>query len=140
MSKTIVQKIIFKKTRTAVLFNLYMDSHQHTTVTQSIATISPKEGGRYSAHDQYITGKNLRLVKNRLIVQTWRASNWGEDIADSVFIIALEQKGRDVIVSATHANVPDEEFEDLKNGWTEFYWKPWKEYLSGLPGAGPAGS
>ena len=131
MSKTIVQKIIFKKASVAILYNLYMNSRQHAAATQADANISPIEGGRYSAHDKYITGNNLRLVKNKLIVQSWRASNWGKDIADSIFIIALEQKGNDVIVVATHANVPDDEFDDLKKGWKEFYWEPWKKYLAG---------
>ena len=90
-------------------------------------------GGRYSAHDNYIKGKNLQLVKNRLIVQTWRSSDWDKNDVDSTFIICLEQKGNDAILYATHANVPDNEFDSIKKGWHEYYWKPWKKYLSGNP-------
>ena len=133
MSNTIYQKIIFKNTKTKDLYDLYMNSKKHSIATGASANISPIEGGRYSAHDNYIKGKNLQLVKNKLIVQTWRASNWDKNNVDSTFIICIEQKGNDVILYATHANVPDNEFESLKKGWHEFYWKPWKKYLSGNP-------
>jgi hypothetical protein len=53
-----------------------MDSKKHSIATGAPANISPKERGRYSAHDNYIKGKNLQLVKNKLMVQTWRESGW----------------------------------------------------------------
>jgi hypothetical protein len=73
MQNTIYQKIIFRSTKTKALYYLYMDSKKHPVATVSPANISPKEGGRYSAHDNYIKGENLQLVKNKLIMQTWRA-------------------------------------------------------------------
>jgi len=108
-----------------------MDSKKHSFTTGASASISPKEGGRYSAHDNYIKGKNLQLIKNKLIVQTWRSADWDKNEVDSTFIICLEQKGNDTVLYATHANVPDNEFDSIKKGWHEFYWKPWKKYLSG---------
>jgi activator of HSP90 ATPase len=133
MPNTIYQKIVFTSTKTKDLYDLYMDSKKHSIATGAHASISPKEGGRYSAHDNYIKGKNLQLVKNRLIVQTWRSSDWDKNDVDSTFIICLEQKGNDAILYATHANVPDDEFDSIKKGWHEYYWKPWKKYLSGNP-------
>ena len=133
MPNTIYQKIVFTSTKTKNLYDLYMDSKKHSIATGAHASISPKEGGRYSAHNNYIKGKNLQLVKNRLIVQTWRSSDWDKNDVDSTFIICLEQKGNDAILYATHANVPDNEFDSIKKGWYEYYWKPWKKYLSGNP-------
>ena len=131
MAKTITQEVVFKNTTPKQLYDLYMNAKQHSASTGAAAIIIAKEGAEYSAHDGYITGKNLKLVKNKLIVQTWRASDWNTADEDSIFIIYLEQKGKDVILFATHANLPDRQAEEIDKGWVDFYWAPWKKYLAG---------
>ena len=32
-------------------------------------------------------------------------------------------------LSLNNANVPDKEFEGIKKGWNDYYWKPWKNNL-----------
>ena len=76
MSKTIIQKVVFKNATAKDLYDLYMDEKKHSMATAVPARISRKVGGRYSVHNGYITGKNLHLVKDKLIVQTWRAQDW----------------------------------------------------------------
>ena len=76
-----------------------------------------------------ITGKNLRLVKNRLIVQTWRAQGWEKNDLDSTFIIELEPSDKDVILYVTHANLPDKHAGHIAKGWHDHYWNLWKAYL-----------
>jgi activator of HSP90 ATPase len=114
-----------------------MDSKKHTAATGAPAKISTKEGGKYSAHSGYMTGKNLQLIKDRLIVQSWRASDWRKDTVDSTFIINLELKGKDTVLHCIHANVPDEQAKDLDEGWHTYYWEPWKNYLAGKPIVAP---
>jgi activator of HSP90 ATPase len=133
MSKTICQEILFKNTTAHDLYELYMDSKKHTTATAAPAKISKKEGGKYSVHGGYITGRNLQLIEDKLIVQTWRAQGWKESDPDSTFIINLEQKGNDVLLFATHANVPNAHEESISKGWHNHYWEPWKKYLAGNP-------
>ncbi|MBA2250404.1 MAG: SRPBCC domain-containing protein [Chitinophagaceae bacterium] len=133
MSKTIVQKIVFKNTSTKDLYSLYMNSKKHSIATGAPAKISPNEGGNYYAHDGYITGKNLQLLKDKLIVQSWRASEWKENDVDSTLIIHLETKGNDVILHAIHANLPDKSAAGIDKGWHDHYWEPWKKYLAGKP-------
>src|SRR5215212_4337986 len=133
MPKTIYQKIVFKNANPKDLYDLYMDAKKHSTATGAPAKISAKEGEGYSAHNGYISGKNLQLVKNKLIVQTWRAQSWEKADVDSTFIIFLEEKGKDVVLHATHANIPDKYVESITKGWHNHYWKPWKKYLKGKP-------
>lgn len=133
MSKTIQQKVVFKNAAAKDLYDLYMDSKKHSIATGAPAELSAKEGGAYSAHGGYIKGKNLHLVKDKVIVQTWRASEWDKEEPDSIFIIFLETKGKDVVVHATHVNVPDKAYEGITKGWHQHYWKPWKKYLAGKP-------
>ena len=130
MSKTIEQKITFQNTTPEVLYNFYMDSKMHSQITGGPAKILEKEGAAFSAYDGYCWGKNLQLVKNKLIVQSWRASDWNEKDLDSTFILLLEQKGKDTVITMIHANVPDNQVKALTGGWDEFYWAPWKKFLS----------
>ncbi|HXC05079.1 MAG TPA: SRPBCC domain-containing protein [Bacteroidia bacterium] len=133
MSQTIRQKVLFKNTNPKALYELYMDSKKHSQATGSPAKLSGKEGGDFSAHDGYITGKNLHLVKDQLIVQTWRGSDWEEQDADSVFLIRLEKKGKDTVLHVVHAQVPDNQVKDIAEGWQTYYWKPWKKMLGARP-------
>jgi activator of HSP90 ATPase len=105
MSKTIMQDVVFKNTTPKALYELCMDGEKHSIATGAPAKISEKEGSEYSAHSGYITGKNLQLVKNKLIVQSWRAQSWSPDDIDSTFIIYLEPQGADTLLHAIHANL-----------------------------------
>jgi activator of HSP90 ATPase len=133
MSKTIIQDVVFKNTTPKDLYELYTDSEKHSIATGAPAKISTKEGSEYSAHNGYITGKNLQLIKDRLIVQSWRAQSWAADDVDSTFIIYLESQGRDTLLHAVHANLPDSAAVSIDSGWHKMYWEPWKLYLAGTP-------
>ena len=133
MSKTIVQNVLFKDTLPKDLYQIYMDAGKHSKATGAPAEIADNEGSAFSAHSGYITGRNLQLVKDRLIVQSWRAQSWKSDDIDSSFIIYLEQKEADTILHAVHANVPDDAVDGLESGWHKMYWEPFKLYLAGTP-------
>ncbi len=130
MAKTINQKVLFKNTPVSILYNTYMDAKKHSESVGVVAKIQKKEGTRFSAHDNYVTGKNLQLINNKLIVQSWRASDWSRSDIDSTFRLSFEQKGNDGIIHMVHANVPDKHFAGVKNGWEDYYWKPWKKYFA----------
>ena len=131
MAKTILQKVVFKNTSPDKVYDLYMNAKQHSFITGAPAKISNKVGASFSAHGSYIAGKNLHLIKNELIVQTWRAESWSKDDPDSILIIGLERKGNDVVLNAVHANVPDNAEASLKKGWFDHYWNPMKNHLAG---------
>ena len=131
MPKTIIQKVLFKNTTSKALYNLYMDAKLHSLVTGDVAKISEKEGSSFSAHGDYIKGKNLRLVKDKVIVQTWRGLGWNKNAVDSIFSIHFEQKGKDVLLHMVHAYLPDNVAASIDKGWHDFYWNLWKEHLAG---------
>jgi activator of HSP90 ATPase len=130
MPKTLTQIITFKGQKTSALYSMYLDSKLHAEITGGhAAKITAKEGAEYVAHDGYCFGKNLQLIKNKLIVQSWRATDWQADDIDSTFILSFNQRGNDAVITMVHANVPDDQAAGLKEGWNDFYWIPWKEYL-----------
>ena len=133
MAKTIVQQVVFKNTPVATLYNTYMDAREHSVSVGVSAKIQNKEGVRFSAYDNYVTGKNLQLIPNRLIVQSWRAQSWSADDVDSTFIIYLESQGADTLLHAIHANLPDNAADSIDSGWHKMYWEPIRLYLAGTP-------
>src|SRR5215471_1941810 len=124
MVKNIIREVIFQNTSAQVLYDLYMNAEKHSLISGSPVTITEKEGDAFSAHQGYITGKNLQLVKDRLIVQSWRAVNWDQAAVDSTFIIYLTGQGNDVVLKMTHANVPGDSAADIDKGWFDHYWNP----------------
>src|ERR1035437_8196980 len=100
MAKNIVQKLLFKNVKPKALYDLYMNAKKHSAVTGAPAKISAKTGSKFSAHGGYITGENVQLIKGSLIVQTWRGSDCDKAVPDSIFIIQLEPKGKNVLLHA----------------------------------------
>jgi len=133
MAKTIEQKLVFKNTTPKAVYDLYMNAKLHSHITGGPAKIADKVGSSFSAHGGYITGKNIHLVKDKLIVQTWRSLGWDKNDVDSIFMIKLEPKGKDVILYAVHTNLPDKAVESVSKGWYDHYWNPWKQHLAGKP-------
>ncbi len=130
MPKTFTQSILFAAPP-ATVYALYADQKLHVETTGSAATIKAKAGAPFTAWDGYIKGTTLYAEQGRMIVQTWRAEDWPEDAPDSVFILLFLPEEEGTRLLATHANVPDDQVEDLKKGWTEYYWKPWKTWIKG---------
>ena len=132
MVKIIVQKIVFSNIKASKLYDMYLDSKQHSAITGEPATIKAKEGSKYSGYDGYHYGKILQLIKDKLIVQSFTAIDWNKKDVDSTLILLFEQDGKDAIIYMTHANVPDIQESAINTGWKEFYWNPWKMYLKTL--------
>ena len=128
MGKTIRQTVTFDADP-AALFQLYLDPKQHAAALGEGVKISAKEGARFSAYDGYIVGKNLQVVPNELIVQSWRATDWKPSDPDSVLVLQFAREGKKTKLEVTHSNVPARQAAQLDQGWKEYYWKPFKAYL-----------
>src|SRR5258706_6556868 len=116
MVKNITQEVIFQNTAPQDLYDLYMKADKHSLIAGGPVTIGEKEGDIFSAHQGYITSKNLQLVKGELIVQAWRAQSWNPDAVDSTFIIYFDQQDKDVVLRITHANIPEEHIASAHKG------------------------
>lgn len=126
--KTIIQKVLFKASPKE-LYDIFLDSKKHTEATGGKATVSRKVGGSFKAWGGYHGGKNLVLVRGRMIVQSWRAISFKKGDLDSVLILTFEKKGNGTLLTMVHAMVPDHEAAGCTKGWPEYYWRPMKKYL-----------
>ena len=127
MSKTITQTVIFKASPHEI-YETLMDSARHTGFSGAAAEISREVGGRILAYDGYITGKNIELVPDRKIVQSWRAVDWDEEYYSTV-TFELTPVVEGTLLEFTHANVPDGTEEEFSRGWIDNYWDPIKRFL-----------
>lgn len=126
-TKTIRQKVQFKVPAEAVYAAL-MDSKKHAAFTGNKARIGSKVGSKISAFGGYIEGRNLELLKGKLIVQEWRSSEWEPGYFSQVSF-SFKNKGEGCELSFVHEGVPAADYEDKKQGWIDYYWKPLKEML-----------
>lgn len=128
MPKTILQTVKFSASPEQ-LFYIYMDSKKHSAAIGARATISRTMGGRFTAHDGWIRGKNLAIVPKRMIVQSWRGADWRKNDLDSILILTFTKVRGGGRITLVHANVPDQWYARINRGWNTHYWKPWKAYL-----------
>ncbi len=127
MAKTIQQNVTFKA-KAAKLYALYADSKLHSAATGQNASVGAV-GGKFSAFGGMITGQILQTVKNKSIVQTWRAKSWKKADPDSILILSFEDTKAGGRVSMVHVNVADHDAKGVNAGWKSHYWDPWRKYL-----------
>ena len=112
------------------LFDMYLDPQAHTAFTGSPVSIEPRPGAPFHAFDEILTGTILHVEPKRLIVQTWRSANWPAEALDSVLTLSFWPEKEGARIELVHANVPDDDFAGVSQGWEKYYWTPWRAHLS----------
>jgi uncharacterized protein YndB with AHSA1/START domain len=82
------------------------------------AEMSTEEGSEFSLWEGSISGKNLEFVKDKLIQQEWY---FGEQEEKSIVTIKLHPHSVGTSVELRHVNIPDEDFDDIVDGWNTLY-------------------
>ncbi len=94
------------------------------------AHMDDKEGTEFTLWGGDIYGKNIKVSENKELVQEWFSESenkkWEKP---SLVTFLLYQEKDKVKVSLVQDYVPDEDSEDIKNGWKEYYLGPLKSYL-----------
>ena len=123
MKTTTLHQTIRFKTTAHALYDALMDSKKHAAFTGASATISRKAGGAFQTYDGYATGKNLELIPDKKIVQSWRASDWPEGHYSTVTFEFTEKNG-ETTLEFTQTDTPADAYADIKQGWQEWYLGP----------------
>ena len=111
------------------LFDTYLDSRKHTAIVGSKVSIGKAVGGRFAAFNGMLSGKNLLIVRKRLVIQSWRSRRWKKTDPDSILILMFSKAGRGARIDLVHVNVPNHDLRGVTTGWHRYYWKPWLECL-----------
>jgi len=82
------------------------------------AVMSAEPGSEFSLWEGDISGKNLEFIPDRKVVQEWY---FGEQPEKSIVTISIQQFREDSQITVEHTNIPDEDFEEIAEGWREYY-------------------
>lgn len=127
-TETIRQNVSVPATPLEV-YEAFIDPKKHSKFTGSKATCDPKVGGKFTAWDGYISGKNLQLEPAKRIVQEWQTTDWPEDQPPSTLELTLKKTGTGTQIIMTQSGVPAEQAADTAQGWKDWYWEPLKKYF-----------
>ncbi len=73
-----------------------------------------------------IYGKNIEVVPQKRLVQEWFGGDWPKP---SIVTFTLKSEGNGTILELEQINIPEEEADDIDQGWDEYYLGPMKELL-----------
>jgi len=129
--KTIKQTILFN-TSAQDLYDMLINARKLTKITGGKATNTPEIGGKFTAWDDYISGTNIELTPGKKIVQKWTCQDFPYNHMTDVTIELKKKSDKQTELIFTQSNVPDEFYEDINEGWNQFYWEPIKDYIEDL--------
>jgi len=89
------------------------------------AVMNAEEGTEFSLWEGDICGKNIKVQANKHLVQEWYFGEEQQSIVD----IKLKIDNNKTIVVLNHTNIPDEAYEEICEGWTEYYIGAIKNFL-----------
>ena len=89
------------------------------------AEMSTEPGSEFSLWEGAIVGKNLVFEENKRIEQQWYFDGQSED---SIVTIKLHPDKKGTSVELKHVNIPDEDFDDIVEGWNETYFSALYEF------------
>ena len=113
-----------------VIYKAWLSGKQHSDMTGSAATVVARVGGKHTAWDGYISGKNLELEPGKRIVQSWRSTDFAADAPDSRLEVALTAAKGGTKITLTHSDLPAGSSAEYKKGWIDYYFTPMKEYFA----------
>lgn len=118
-----IRQVVAIRTAPEEIYAVLMDSRRHAKLIGASARISRRVGGKFTAYDGWLEGKNLALTPGKKIVQTWRGSDWEEDVF-SKLTISLAKTARGARLTMVHSGVPASEARGIAAGWKKYYWVP----------------
>ena len=91
------------------------------------AVMSTEPGSEFSLWEGSIVGKNLEFEENKKVVQQWY---FGESPVESIVTIKLHSHKDGTSVELRHSNIPDQDYDDIVEGWNEVYFGNLEEFFS----------
>ncbi len=131
MTKTVQQTVEFDNVSPEDLFEIYIDSKKHSAAIGAPASVSRRVGGEFKAFGEgHVRGRNLAIVPERMIVQSWRGEPWKKNDLDSILVLSFSKTPKGAKVDLVQANIPDDAYTRVnEEAWVKLYWEPWKSYL-----------
>jgi len=82
------------------------------------AEMSEVVDSEFSLWEGDITGRNISFMQNKEIVQEWY---FGDQDEQSIVTMKIFENKKGSQVEVKHTNIPDGDFDNIVEGWNEFY-------------------
>jgi activator of HSP90 ATPase len=106
-----------------LVFETLLDAPRVSAFTQSPAEISATKGSSFKLFNGTITGEITDLEPGKKLSQKWRSKDWPEDHFSQVTMAFEQHDGANCVITLSHSNVPDSDFERTRAGWEQFFWQ-----------------
>lgn len=123
---TIHQKITINCSANKI-YHALTNAADFAAATGAPADIDAAEGGTFSCFAGQISGRNIELHDDQLIVQEWRVAAWPDGVYSTVRI-ELEPDGDATSLTLDQEGYPEEAEAHLDGGWHKMYWEPLRKY------------
>lgn len=128
MRSIIYQSVVMPASAEA-LFDMYLDPLTHAAFTGQPVIIGADSGAEFRAFGGMLSGSMLKVVRPRLIVQSWRSAHFGDADRDSTLVLTFSDSADGGRIDLVHVDVPECDYDGVTKGWEKFYWTPWREYI-----------
>lgn len=91
------------------------------------AEMSTEPGSEFSLWEGDISGKNLEFLADKKIVQEWY---FGDQEEKSIVTITIKGDNNESAVTVEQTNIPDDDFNDIAEGWREYYFGAIKAFFN----------
>jgi len=89
------------------------------------ADMSTEPNSEFALWGGSIVGRNLEFEVNKKIVQQWY---FGEQPEKSIVTIKLHAHENGTSVELIHTNIPDNDYDDIVEGWNKVYFQSLREF------------
>lgn len=109
------------------VFNALTNPFQIALWSGYPADMKNEVGYEFSLWEGDISGINIEIIPNKKIVQEWY---FGEREGRSIVSIELKAIGSNTtMLELRHTNIPDEAYDEIVEGWKEYYLGSMKDML-----------
>lgn len=88
------------------------------------AIMSTEPGSEFALWDESIVGKNLEFEDGKKIVQQW----YFDQEEPSIVTLKMHPHKQGTSLEIRHTNIPDEEYDDIVEGWENMYLRSLTEF------------
>lgn len=88
------------------------------------AEMSTEPGSEFALWEESIVGINLEFEEGKKIVQQW----YFDQDEPSIVTIKLHPHKQGTSVELRHTNIPDEEYDEIVEGWDDTYFRSLIEF------------
>jgi activator of HSP90 ATPase len=111
------------------VYDAFVTARKHAAFTGAAARSANKVGGKFTAWDDYISGRYLELVAGRKIVEEWRTNDWPADYEPSLIEFTFARVDKNTRITMVQTKVPAAQAVNYRQGWKDYYWTPLKAYF-----------